>query len=303
MKKTNSNRADSSNLGCWIIGGVITIAVLWAGTGLGIYWLLPDATEHGTFGDMFGAINSLFSGLAFLGVIVAILLQKEELRLQREELEQTRAELRRSADAHEQTTKTMHTTAYLTAISATLNSYTELADREQHENFQPDTMALAETRAEMNHLLRGLRSSQQETTFERSRTEKSALELCDLAARLRATVESYREQSAWAAARIAIGAAYEKMQPILDNMVSYNEWDHSDLCHTTKACVADLLNVGSKSFERRDNLGQFIPFEPPGDHWQDVLNSLIALDSAIRVNLTKAVEPVPAPPEAGPTNT
>ena len=51
-------------------------------------------TERGTFGDMFGSINALFSGLAFAGVIIAILLQKQELTLQRKELEQTREELK-----------------------------------------------------------------------------------------------------------------------------------------------------------------------------------------------------------------
>ncbi len=41
---------------------------------------------------MFGSVNALFSGWAFVGVIIAILLQKEELELQRKELEETRKE-------------------------------------------------------------------------------------------------------------------------------------------------------------------------------------------------------------------
>ena len=53
----------------------------------------PPPSGSGEFGDMFGVVNALFSGLAFLGVIIAILLQKKELTLQREELEQTRGEL------------------------------------------------------------------------------------------------------------------------------------------------------------------------------------------------------------------
>jgi hypothetical protein len=36
--------------------------------------------DGGTFGDKFGFINSLFSGLAFVGLIAAILLQQEELK-------------------------------------------------------------------------------------------------------------------------------------------------------------------------------------------------------------------------------
>ncbi|MBF0376015.1 MAG: putative phage abortive infection protein [Desulfamplus sp.] len=61
-------------------------------------WLISGITlngvdERGTFGDMFGAINALFSGFAFAGVIFAILLQRQELELQRKELELTRNEL------------------------------------------------------------------------------------------------------------------------------------------------------------------------------------------------------------------
>lgn len=50
--------------------------------------------DSGLFGDSSGAMNALFSALAFAGVIFAIILQKKELELQREELEQTREELK-----------------------------------------------------------------------------------------------------------------------------------------------------------------------------------------------------------------
>jgi hypothetical protein len=42
-------------------------------------------TEKGTFGDSFGALNTLFSGLAFAGVIFTILIQKEDLKNQKNE--------------------------------------------------------------------------------------------------------------------------------------------------------------------------------------------------------------------------
>jgi nitrogen regulatory protein PII len=54
---------------------------------------LSDWNMRGTFGDMFGSVNTLFSGLAFAGVIYAIILQRNELFLQRQELKQTRFEL------------------------------------------------------------------------------------------------------------------------------------------------------------------------------------------------------------------
>jgi hypothetical protein len=71
-----------------IFAGVVT---LWC-----LSWYLittyVNTTEQGQFGDMFGAVNALFSGLAFAGIIITILLQKEELTLQRQELKDTRKE-------------------------------------------------------------------------------------------------------------------------------------------------------------------------------------------------------------------
>ena len=68
-------------VGLWIVGGLIPLIV---GTNL---------ESGGLFGDRYGAINALFSGLAFAGVIVAILMQRRELELQRNELNATREEL------------------------------------------------------------------------------------------------------------------------------------------------------------------------------------------------------------------
>lgn len=51
-------------------------------------------STRGQFGDMFGTVNALFSGLAFAGIIYTILLQREELKEQRAELQLTREELK-----------------------------------------------------------------------------------------------------------------------------------------------------------------------------------------------------------------
>lgn len=67
------------------------VVVLWS---FSAFTLNNDGYEsRGTFGDMFGAINALFSGLAFAGIIYTILLQSKELKLQREDLALTRAEI------------------------------------------------------------------------------------------------------------------------------------------------------------------------------------------------------------------
>ena len=63
-----------------------TIILVWLIYGIIIYLMLPNWTSRGTFGDMFGAVNALFSGLALAGIVVAIILQRHELELQRREL-------------------------------------------------------------------------------------------------------------------------------------------------------------------------------------------------------------------------
>lgn len=75
----------------------VGIHVVWA---YGAPWVHTGFQNAGQFGDMFGALNTFFSGLAMLSVAVAILLQREqnamqasELALQYRELEDSRKEL------------------------------------------------------------------------------------------------------------------------------------------------------------------------------------------------------------------
>jgi hypothetical protein len=83
----------------WTLAGVV---LLWGLTPIITYFLpLKDMSERGQAGDLFGSINALFSGLAFAGVIFAILLQRQELALQRQELRETRGEMKRTADAQD----------------------------------------------------------------------------------------------------------------------------------------------------------------------------------------------------------
>lgn len=75
----------------WILGiAITTILIIWYSN----YIILKELPfdERGTFGDMFGNINALFSGLALAGIIFTILLQRQELKLQRMELKETRKE-------------------------------------------------------------------------------------------------------------------------------------------------------------------------------------------------------------------
>ena len=101
----------------FIVFGLLAVALLL------VYSLLlmrqmPDPEHRGWFGDMFGAANALFSGLAFSALVYTMILQRKELALQREELALTRAELARQAVAQEQQALTALRAAEIAGQSA-----------------------------------------------------------------------------------------------------------------------------------------------------------------------------------------
>ena len=73
----------------------LSVFVVWLIFGVGFALVFPKAGDKlpfenvATFGDSVGFVNSLFSGLAFGGVIIAIILQSFELQEQRKELRKT----------------------------------------------------------------------------------------------------------------------------------------------------------------------------------------------------------------------
>ncbi len=115
------------------VGRVATF--LWMAAGVFLLWALSwgllaefvPRAERGAFGDMFGAVNSLFSGLAFAGVIWTILLQREELRLQRREMTTTRKEFAGQKEALEAQVISMQRATYDSAFFARLNLLQEIA--------------------------------------------------------------------------------------------------------------------------------------------------------------------------------
>lgn len=67
---------------------VLLVIILWLIGWLVIDCYFPKFNQTGTFGDKFSAINSLFSGLAFAGVIATLWMQKEDLKIQQKEFEE-----------------------------------------------------------------------------------------------------------------------------------------------------------------------------------------------------------------------
>jgi len=109
----------------WQIGFLILAiaVVLWVGYGLVVPRLFMDWQKSSQFGDMFGGIGALFSGLALSGVVVAILMQKEELELQRDELRRSVAAQTSSSESLGKQIDVMQLSAQLNALSALLAFY------------------------------------------------------------------------------------------------------------------------------------------------------------------------------------
>jgi hypothetical protein len=72
-------------------GLIILVLFLWTLSAILLFRFYPTLEERGQFGDMFGAVNSLFSGLAMAGVVYAVVLQVHELREAREEAKKNEA--------------------------------------------------------------------------------------------------------------------------------------------------------------------------------------------------------------------
>lgn len=113
LNENENNRTWLSKNWIWLVS--IAIIVIWANT----FWALHFDQEEGLgdigkFGDMFGAVNALFSGLAFAGMIYAIVLQSRELgqtniemKVQNEMLELQKDELAKTNEMMEQQTESL----------------------------------------------------------------------------------------------------------------------------------------------------------------------------------------------------
>lgn len=87
--------------GLLIVGVLFMVVCLFLGYTAITHELFDSAEKRGLFGDTYGGLNALFSGLAFSGMVIAIILQKNELTLQREELALARNEFKRMAESQE----------------------------------------------------------------------------------------------------------------------------------------------------------------------------------------------------------
>lgn len=103
----------------------IWLAAFWAVP----WWMGKSPDGVGTAGDMFGIVTSLFSGLAFAGLLSTLMMQRHELELQRAELALSRDEFKlqrfentlfgllRMFNEHVMSLKTSHSKRVLTDVA------------------------------------------------------------------------------------------------------------------------------------------------------------------------------------------
>ena len=89
----------------------------------------------GVFGDSFGFVNALFSGLALAGVIIAIFLQRKELFEQRKQLYYQYQELIESVKTQQESQKALSSQASYNLIAETLNLASHF---NRSDEFDPD---------------------------------------------------------------------------------------------------------------------------------------------------------------------
>lgn len=119
----------------WIIFAIAVIFII-AVCLLFVYFMKGqpwDMEKRGQFGDMFGVLGAVFSGLAFAGLIVTLIqqhddlkLQREDLRLQRQEIAQTNLELALQRKEMEEQNKTIMLQRFETTFFNMLKSLNEV---------------------------------------------------------------------------------------------------------------------------------------------------------------------------------
>jgi hypothetical protein len=121
MEKENSTKGILVKL-------IVLVIVIWGISAALIMMVLPEWSDRGTFGDLFGAVNALFSALAFAALIYTIILQREEIKQNRNEIVLNRKELQKSSRLQQKSQEVLKQQVEQMNLSAKMNAMRTLVD-------------------------------------------------------------------------------------------------------------------------------------------------------------------------------
>ncbi|SNR14157.1 hypothetical protein [Tenacibaculum jejuense] len=107
---------------------IFLVVIIWGLSAVLIMAFLSEWSDRGTFGDLFGAVNALFSALAFAVLIYTIILQREEIKQNREEIVLNRKELEKSGKIQRKSQEVLIQQVEQTHLSAKMNAMRTLVD-------------------------------------------------------------------------------------------------------------------------------------------------------------------------------
>ena len=107
----------------FLIKLILLVVLLWGLSAVLIIAFLSNWSDRGTFGDLFGAVNALFSALAFAVLIYTIILQREEIKQNREEIAKSAKLQRKAQEVLIQQVEQTHLSAKMSAMKTLVDYY------------------------------------------------------------------------------------------------------------------------------------------------------------------------------------
>lgn len=126
VKRNSSKDAETAKIVKIAWRSALGVLFVWALTFF--LFFINNSEERGQFGDMFGAVNALFSGLAFVGLIITLILQRRELELQRQELTLTRKEMEEQTAEFEKQNETLKIQRFENTFFNMLSQFQEVVN-------------------------------------------------------------------------------------------------------------------------------------------------------------------------------
>jgi hypothetical protein len=101
-----------------VVRAIFIVLFIWGASWFSIANLFDEVESRGQFGDMFGAVNALFSGLAFAAIVITLHLQRIDLQVQREDFDTSQRTLQAATEAHKAQVQLSATSSLLANLPA-----------------------------------------------------------------------------------------------------------------------------------------------------------------------------------------